>query len=94
MAEEPILKRRSVRRTILIVAAILLLPHLYFLSFGPACWLCAKGVIPSGPTGLVYWPIVYHGHHHGPGTKAINAYADFCGKPYMIEELRDAAARM
>lgn len=87
-------KRRSPRRRILAAALFILPPWLYCMSFGPACWLCARGYLPPGPTGLFYWPFVWRGHQYGTGTDAVNAYADFWGKPNMIEVLRDAAAQM
>jgi hypothetical protein len=34
-----------------------LMPILYVLSFGPACWLLARGRIPFTPTATVYRPI-------------------------------------
>ncbi|MFO1092622.1 MAG: hypothetical protein U0992_04805 [Planctomycetaceae bacterium] len=87
-------KRPIVKRVLIIIAALVLLADLYVASFGPACWLCAKGVLPPGPLGIAYWPIVYRGWNYGPGTDAINAYADFWGKPGIIEDLREAAARL
>jgi hypothetical protein len=29
----------------------------YPLSFGPACWLVARGMIPFSPTAAIYKPI-------------------------------------
>lgn len=88
-------KRWRDRRSFRVLVALVASSYLYVAGFGPACWLCAKGVLPAGPVGIAYWPVVYHGHHHGPVTNAINAYADFWGgKPYIIEKLRDAAAKM
>ena len=39
-----------------IVALLIGLPVLYVLSFGPACWLVARGKIPFAPTAAVYRP--------------------------------------
>jgi len=39
-------------------SAVLLLPLLYVAGFGPACWGVVHGILPIGPTALVYDPIL------------------------------------
>jgi hypothetical protein len=54
------------------LAAVLVLPVLYVLSAGPACWLCENGTISGHTLNTIYSPI-------GDGPEwlyeAINKYA-------------------
>ena len=47
-------RERWAKRTL---AAVILLPVLYVLSFGPACWLSDRGYIPQVNVGEVYQPV-------------------------------------
>jgi hypothetical protein len=41
-----------------IVALLIGLPVLYVASFGPACWLVERGVLPLRTTAMVFRPLL------------------------------------
>src|SRR5436190_1964410 len=62
------------------LAAVVGLPVLYVASFGPACWLCEKGILGQKTAWVLYRPwtmtVVC-----GPPVigRALDKYAKFCG---------------
>jgi hypothetical protein len=66
-------------------AAVVGVPMLYVLSFGPAMWMLDRGILPAqsgSAVGCVYYPIV-HGLTEGPRPirKTIEWYANLGTKP-------------
>ncbi|HEY3966863.1 MAG TPA: hypothetical protein VGM05_20040, partial [Planctomycetaceae bacterium] len=55
-------------------------PVLYVLSFGPACWLCAKGILGQRPAWIAFRPVTWLACN-GPIRlrEAIESYAIACG---------------
>ena len=39
------------------IIAVVLIPILYVVSFGPACWLCNYGRLEARPVWLGYRPV-------------------------------------
>jgi hypothetical protein len=57
-----------------------LLPALYVASFGPACWLCQRWLLPQRAAWIAYRPLTWlavHGHETVRG--AIRYYTTVCG---------------
>jgi hypothetical protein len=78
-------RERWAKRTL---AVTLCLPLLYVASFGPACWLADKELLPFDPVESAFIPIVQLAMDGPePFRPAILWYASICGG-------EDAAARM
>jgi hypothetical protein len=60
-----------------IVALLIGLPVVYVASFGPACWLCERGILGQRNAWVAYRPI---GWTWSNGPRAVRrAIAGYCG---------------
>jgi len=63
-----------------ITVALVVVLVVYPLSFGPACWLTAKGVVPVEAIETAYRPVVFAMlSPELPGRWLIGRYTTWCG---------------
>lgn len=55
---------KSRRAWVWILAAMVLLPVVYLLSFGPACWLVESNIVSPDPVMSVYSPFIMYSCNH------------------------------
>ena len=85
------LGRRSRRFWII---AVMLMPVLYVASFGPACWLAERHMLPRKHVAMIYEPLVERGiQNRSTFEKSLLWYATVLGKkrysPYATNILFD-----
>jgi hypothetical protein len=59
----------------------------YPLSFGPACWLCEKGVLPQRTAWTIFRPITWLALQGTLISKLIVAFAEACGDQRRTESV-------
>jgi hypothetical protein len=65
--------------------AVAALPVLYALTFGPACWLVHRGILPMRKTAVVYKPLLLVACRHPFPAQRLDWYADlFNSAPWYL----------
>lgn len=62
-----------------IVVTLALVPVLYVLSFGPACWLVDRGHLAAGPAAFFYSPVMTVSRDLPHVETCLNWYGRFGG---------------
>ena len=81
-----------------IVALLISLPVLYVASFGPACWLVERGLLPVRGTALGYKPVLAAAYRARPAAvqRALQWYGSVMTQspldPMMFEMWHEANA--
>jgi hypothetical protein len=63
-------------------AAIVVLPVLYLLSFGPAVWLAGRGYLSESTVSLFYWPVLWSTAH----AETLDGAVDLWGSLWIPED--------
>jgi hypothetical protein len=64
-----------------IVTALLVLPVLYVVSFGPACWICDRLEKGTREVSIAYRPVIWAGSRLPLGPDLMSAYARLGARP-------------
>jgi len=75
--------RRIVRRAVMVLAGVVLLPVWYVGSYGSAHWLTGRGELPHSAlrhlNRTAFYPLEWYGRQHGmPGADAIRSFPRWC----------------
>jgi hypothetical protein len=63
------------------LAAVICLPLLYALSFGPACWITSRTKIGYKTIPVAYRPILWGMAHNDRFSKVLRSYTEFMAAP-------------
>jgi hypothetical protein len=72
-----------------IVTALVGLPVLYVVSFGPACWICERLEKGTRAVSVAYRPVIWAGNRLPLGPGVMSRYAQLGARPQSTPDFRD-----
>src|SRR5262249_3774775 len=72
-----------------IITALIGLPVLYFVSFGPACWVCERLEKGTREVSAMYRPVIWAGNRLPLGPDLMSRYARLGARPQSTPDFRD-----
>lgn len=72
-----------------VILALLAMPLLYALAFGPACWLSERWSLAQDKVSIVYRPVFWLANQWPRTEKHLKAYAEWGASPGAEADFKD-----